>query len=250
MRSAWLTAVATVLAVAPTGAQQRTLAGRVSDVVTGAPLDAGEVLLKETGARDRLRPDGVFVLRAPLEAVTLIVRSVGYRSRTVAVPVHEDVILVALAPDPLEVGGIEVPGRATPGGAGNVAGDAITAVPAASVKEVLQGRVAGADVQRNSGAPGGDLQVRLRGITSILGSVAPLYVVDGVVVTDAAVGSGVSAVTGGADPLPGRLADLSLHDIERIDVLKGAAATTTYGPRGANGVVVITTKRGKRPDAR
>ncbi len=241
MRATWCVFIAALMGASPADAQVRTLAGRVSDAVTGEPLGAGEVLVKETGTRDRLRPDGVFVVRAPREAVTLVVRSVGYRSRSVPVAVHEDVMFVQLVPDPLKLDAANVEHRSAPG----VSGDAVSAVPASSVKEVLQGRVAGADVQRNSGAPGGDLQVRLRGISSILGSTTPLYVVDGVVVSDASVGSGVSAVTGGADPLPGRLADLNLLDIAQIDVLKGVAATTTYGPRAANGVIVITTKRGR-----
>lgn len=223
-------------------AQLRTLAGRVSDAVTGAPLSAGTVTVRETGATDELRPDGVFIVRAPLQRVELLVGAPGYRTATVTVPIQDDVVLVGLMPDAITIDAFLIEGR---GDGSAIGAEDLTRVPAANLKQALYGRVAGVDVQSNSGAPGENLQVRLRGITSILGSTAPLYVVDGIIVSDASIPSGVSAVTAGQDDLPGRLADLSLHDIERIEVLKGAAATVQYGSRGANGVIRITTKRGR-----
>jgi TonB-dependent SusC/RagA subfamily outer membrane receptor len=119
-------------------------------------------------------------------------------------------------------------------------------VPAASLEQGLQGKVPGADIQYNSGTPGGDLQLRLRGVTSILGSVAPLYVLDGTILSDASVPIGTATITGGDDFVPSRIADLNPNDIASIEILKGAAATTLYGSKGSNGVVVIKTKRGRR----
>jgi TonB-dependent SusC/RagA subfamily outer membrane receptor len=117
-------------------------------------------------------------------------------------------------------------------------------VPVENLKQVLQGRVPGAEVRQNSGLPGGDLELRLRGVTTVLGSSSPLYIVDGVIVSDAAIPAGAAGVIGGQEPVPGRVMDLNVLDIESIEVLKGAAATALYGSRGSNGVVVVTTKRG------
>jgi TonB-dependent SusC/RagA subfamily outer membrane receptor len=83
-------------------------------------------------------------------------------------------------------------------------------------------------------------------VTSILGSVQPLYVLDGVVLSNAVVPVSTSTVTGGEDFIPNRIADLNPNDVESIEILKGAAATTLYGSKGSNGVVVIKTKRGRR----
>jgi TonB-dependent SusC/RagA subfamily outer membrane receptor len=127
---------------------------------------------------------------------------------------------------------------------GQVTNEQLNRVPAENLKQALRGRIAGLDVWQNSGVPGGDVQLRMRGVTTILGSSSPLYVVDGVLVSDAAIPTGASGVIGGQEPVLGRVIDLNVIDIERIEVLKGAAATALYGSRGSNGVVVITTKRG------
>jgi TonB-dependent SusC/RagA subfamily outer membrane receptor len=112
--------------------------------------------------------------------------------------------------------------------------------------------VVGAAVFENSGTPGGGMQVQIRGATSILGQGDPLYVIDGVIVSNASVQGGLTAITrsGGStnssqDQTVNRLADLNPNDVENIEVLKSAAATAIYGSRATNGVVVITTKRGK-----
>ncbi len=136
-----------------------------------------------------------------------------------------------------------------------VNGEDLAEVSAQTLTEALQGRVAGANIQANSGAPGGGLQLRLRGISTINGRAEPLYVVDGIVVSDVAIPSGISAVTGSArgsngssyqDNQVNRIADLNLNDIQSVEVLKGASAAAIYGAKAANGVVIITTKRGRR----
>jgi TonB-linked SusC/RagA family outer membrane protein len=126
-------------------------------------------------------------------------------------------------------------------------------VPAQTVDQQLQGKVLGANIQRNDGAPGGGVQVRLRGVSSIYASAEPLFVVDGMIVSNAYIPSGIFAVTksnqGGnhstaQDLLVNRIADFNPEDIESIEVLKGAAAAAIYGGKASNGVVIITTKRG------
>lgn len=113
--------------------------------------------------------------------------------------------------------------------------------------QALQGKIAGAQITQNSGDPAGGITVRLRGAKSLLGSSEPLYVIDGVVsnngtvnITNANVGAGETSVIG-----QNRMADINPNDIETISVLSGAAAAAIYGSRASNGVVVITTKRGK-----
>lgn len=131
-------------------------------------------------------------------------------------------------------------------------------VPGESIEQHLMGKVAGADIQGYDGAPGGGFQVTLRGTGTFFGDATPLYVVDGVITSDVAVNSGLNVITGSGDNFsgiqegfathqdnaPNRIADLNPGDIERIEVLKGAAAAAMYGSRASNGVILITTRRG------
>jgi TonB-dependent SusC/RagA subfamily outer membrane receptor len=139
-----------------------------------------------------------------------------------------------------------------------VSADELTHVQAQTLEQSLQGKVAGADIQANSGAPGGGYQVRLRGISSIIGASDPLFVVDGVIISNAAIAGGQNSITkatsgaaGGTgiasnqDNPSNRLADLDPNDIESIEVLKGASASAIYGSKASQGVVLITTKRGR-----
>jgi TonB-linked SusC/RagA family outer membrane protein len=112
--------------------------------------------------------------------------------------------------------------------------------------------VAGAQIFENSGTPGGGMQIQIRGATSILGQGDPLYVIDGVMVSNQSINGGLAAISRSSgstastqDQTTNRLADLNPNDVESIEVLKSAAATAIYGSRATNGVVVITTKKGK-----
>ncbi|HVZ98205.1 MAG TPA: TonB-dependent receptor plug domain-containing protein, partial [Chitinophagaceae bacterium] len=127
--------------------------------------------------------------------------------------------------------------------------------PAQTFDEALEGKIPGAYINANSGAPGGGVSVKLRGVTSIYGTTQPLYVVDGVFVDNSTTSSGLNAVTNAAsggsptstqDNPSGRIADLNPEDIESIEILKGASAAAIYGSRAASGVVIITTKRGRQ----
>jgi TonB-dependent SusC/RagA subfamily outer membrane receptor len=236
------------VAVSAAEAQTRTVSGRVIDARTRRPVAVGSVSIKGAAIRDHLRPDGVFVLHVPLRDVTLIIQSRGYRRQTVTVSASQETVFVSLIPDIVEVEGVVVSenpadrtNRAT--STTTVRARDIDQVPAASIKQALQGKVAGADIQYNSGVPGADLQLTLRGVTTLLGATSPLYVVDGVIVSNASIASGVATVTGGQESLSGRISDLNPNDIERIEILKGAAASAMYGSKGANGVVIITTRR-------
>jgi TonB-dependent SusC/RagA subfamily outer membrane receptor len=232
--------------------QTRTVVGRVFDAITKEAVSAGEVVAKGMDARDQIRPDGVFVLHVLQGGdLEIRVRSIGYRQRTVRLSSDEETILIELEPDVLELEGVFVTGHGTQRrqhlatSQSHVSGDDLDNVPAATIVQALEGRVAGADIRQNSGTPGGDIQVRLRGVTTILGSARPLYVIDGVIFSSQSIGSGASAVTAGQIPPSSRVADLNPYDVQSVEVLKGAAATALYGSQGSNGVVIIKTKRGR-----
>jgi TonB-linked SusC/RagA family outer membrane protein len=129
----------------------------------------------------------------------------------------------------------------------------VNRAPSQSLEQALQGKVLGAQINMNSGAPGGGGQIQVRGVTSVLGNGQPLVVVDGVIFSNESYSSGANTVTGATSATPlastqdavvNRLADLNPQEIESIEILKSAAATALYGSRATNGVVVIRTKRG------
>ena len=129
----------------------------------------------------------------------------------------------------------------------------LTRAPTPTIESALQGKIPGATIQANSGAPGGGIQVNLRGVSTIIGDIEPLYVVDGIAVSDVAIPNGANAVTqaqAGGNPRNqdnpvNRIADINPEDIERIEVLKGGSAAAIYGSKATNGVIIITTKRGQ-----
>src|SRR5687768_2583790 len=248
---------------APASAQGRTITGSVRDSLTGAPIAGARIGL--LGGTMAVSPNaaGQFELPGvPAGEVTLQVRAVGYRRQDVRVPAGVSTVEVALGRDVFKIEEIVVTGQATgverrnlANAVATVSAEDIGAVPqmTASLEQVLQGKVAGVDIQSNGGAPGGGLQVRLRGVTSVNADAQPLYVVDGVVMSDVAIPSNQNAVTaaaGGSNPAltqdaqVNRIADLNPEDIESIEVLKGPSAAAIYGGRASNGVVIITTRRG------
>jgi TonB-linked SusC/RagA family outer membrane protein len=237
--------------------QTRALSGTVLDSVTSRPLAGASVMVKDTRLAVSVREDGRFSLpNAPDTQVILLVRMIGYRKQEITLHPGEGPITVRLAPDPFHLEEIVATGQAT-GIERRYAANAVSTVrasdledvPAASVEQLLYGKVAGADIQKNSGAPGGGLQVRLRGITSLNTPATPLYVVDGMIVSDIAIPSGLSNLTasggGDQDDPVNRIVDLNPDDIETIEILKGASASAIYGSKASNGVVLITTKHGR-----
>lgn len=256
-------ALATLLAVAPLGAQDRTISGTVTDSAAGQPLENVRVAVRGTALGTVTGANGRFVIAgAPSGAVTLTVRRIGYRAAEQEVAAGQNEVEIALVRDLLQLEEIVVTGQATAverrnlaNAVATVSGEEVARVSAQSVEHALQGRVPGAVISTNSGAPGGGTQVRLRGVTSINATAEPLYIVDGVVVSNVAIPSNQNAVTAAAsgsnpaltqDAQVNRIADLAPSDIENIEVLKGASASAIYGSRASNGVVIITTKRGMR----
>lgn len=239
-----------VVGASVAAAQTRTVVGRVFDATTKEAVTGGEVVVEGVDARDTIRPDGVFVLHVAPGELELLVRSTGYRRKTVRLSADQETVLVELERDVLELERLLVTGHGTQRrrhiatSQSHISGNDLDKVPATTLEQALEGKVAGANIRQNSDAPGGDIQVQLRGITTILGSATPLYVIDGVVFSSRSIESGAAAITGGQMPASSRLADLNPYDVESVEVLKGAAATALYGSRGSNGVVIIRTKRG------
>lgn len=241
--------------------RERPISGTVTDSTSGAPISGALVTVRGVRTGALTRENGTFVVTAPLGDVTLLVRSIGYRSKEVRVGANQSQVTIALARDVFRLEEIVVSGQATgverlrlANAVATVRASDLGSVPTASIEQQLQGKVAGADIQTNSGAPGGGAQIRLRGITSVNADAQPLYVVDGVIVSDVAIPSNqneVTAASGGSNPAltqdaqVNRIADLNPDDIESIEILKGASASAIYGGRASNGVVIITTHRGQ-----
>lgn len=240
-------------------AQQRELTGRVSDEA-GAPLPGAAVSVVGTTFGTLTDAAGNFRLVAPAGDLVLLIRNVGFKSRQISVPVGQTSVIVQLEPDVLALEELVVTGQATSVSRRNLANAVATVsarelerVPSETIEKMVQGKIAGAAIETNSGAPGGGVQVRMRGVSTINGQADPLYVVDGIIVSNAAIASNQNAITeasSGSNPsltqdaVVNRIVDLNPNDIESIEVLKGASAAAIYGSRAANGVVIITTKKG------
>ncbi|HSY82179.1 MAG TPA: TonB-dependent receptor plug domain-containing protein, partial [Gemmatimonadaceae bacterium] len=239
----------------------RRITGHVLDADGKAPIPAATVRVANSTFGAATSDSGTFALRAPDGPLSLTVRRIGYTSATVAVAADQNDVTISLTRDVLKLDAEVITGVATTISSKNSANDVavlnadqISSVPAPTIENALQGKIAGAVIQQNNGgAPGGGMQVQIRGITSINSVAEPLYVVDGVIVNNETVNSGANSITGAAnntiiqsnqDNSPNRIADLNPNDIESIEVLKGASAAAIYGGKAASGVIVITTKKG------
>ncbi|UCG85667.1 MAG: SusC/RagA family TonB-linked outer membrane protein [Gemmatimonadota bacterium] len=251
-----------VLGIADLAAQTRVVTGRVTDATTGEPLSDVEVMVSNTTIRTMTREDGTFSLGVPVGRVSILIRRIGYRRSLIDLPSSENTIEASLEADILQLEEVVVTGAATGIERRNLANSVETvsaeelaaAPPAATIEHSIQGKVAGANIQSNSGAPGGGVQVELRGVTSINATAQPLYVIDGVIVSDVAVSSNINAITaaaGGTNPSlaqdnqVNRIVDLNPSDIESIEILKGPSAAAIYGSQASSGVILIRTKRGR-----
>jgi TonB-dependent starch-binding outer membrane protein SusC len=249
-----------LLGVQPAVAQVRQITGRVTNSQDDQGLAGATVAVSGTAIVAETNNDGNFVVGAPDGDQTLVVRAIGFKRQQVSVPGSQASADVALEPDVFNLEEIVITGQATgverqnlPNAVATVSASELNRAPAPTLESALQGKIPGAYIQANSGAPGGGYQLNLRGVSTINASVDPLYVVDGIVVSNAAIPNGQNAVScaqcGGnprnQDNPVNRIADLNPQDIERIEVLKGGSAAAIYGSKATNGVVIITTKRGQ-----
>jgi TonB-linked SusC/RagA family outer membrane protein len=238
-------------------AQTREITGTVTMAGTGTPLADATVSVVGTTVATRTGPNGTFRLSAPTGAVTVAARAIGYLRATAEVAAGRDTVSFALERDVLHLEGVVVTGAATTverrsatTAVANVSGEELNRVAAPTISNALVGKVSGVNLQSNSGAPGGGIQMQIRGNNTILGSFDPLYVVDGVIYSNETIASGRGEISDAAfataeDDNVSRVADINPANIESIEILKGAAASSIYGSKAANGVVIIKTKRGQ-----
>ena len=249
-----------LLCVQVSAAQVRQISGRITNSQTEQGVPDATVAVLGTQIVAQADNEGRFALNAPDGSTNLMVRSIGYKRQQITVPPGQGTVNVALEPDVFKLEEIVITGQVTgveqrnlANAVSTVSAAELTRAPAPTIESALQGKIAGATIQANSGAPGGGLQVNLRGVSTIIGDLEPLYVIDGVAASDVAIPNGANAVTqaqaGGnprnQDNAVNRIADLNPEDIEKIEVLKGGSAAAIYGSKATNGVVFITTKRGQ-----
>jgi len=257
-------ALVTLVDVASVSAQQRQITGQVTSAATREAVAGVNVSVTGTAFAAVTNAEGRYAIAAPGSAVTLVFRRIGFKRKEAAVSAGQITADVQLEEDVFNLEAVVVTGQQTGISRANAATSStvvtaaeITSVPAPAVDRALQGRVPGAYIQQNSGAPGGGTQIQIRGSNTVIGSADPLFVVDGVIYSDASISSGLFTVTASGNPQStrndgekqddpvNRLTDLNPNDIASIDILRGAAASSIYGSKGVNGVVIITTNRGK-----
>jgi TonB-linked SusC/RagA family outer membrane protein len=211
-------------------AQTRTVKGRVVDE-TGAPASGVSVLQQGSAKGTKTDAQGNYSITVPSAVKSLIFTSVGFKKATASIG-SDDVLNVTITrtsttgDEVVVIGYQTVKRKDLTGSVSSVGAKQIKDIPVNSAAEALTGRLAGVQLTSTEGKPGSEVTIRVRGGGSITQDNTPLYIVDGSQVENA-------------------LAVLSPQDIENVDVLKDASATAIYGARGANGVVIITTKKGK-----
>ena len=217
---------------------QQTSKRHVSGLVTdesGLPVPGAAVVVQSNRTIGTVTdPDGTFSMMVPGDTKVLEINSLGYETALVTLTSAESYTVV-LKEDTQMLEGTVVVGYGTmkrrdlTGAVSHVKTEELTAYPVTDPVYALQGRVPGVVISQNTGSPEGDYSIRIRGVNSIKGSNDPLYIIDGI---------------------PSSTSAINTYDIESLEVLKDASATAIYGSRGANGVVLITTKKGKTGKAK
>jgi TonB-linked SusC/RagA family outer membrane protein len=223
-------------------AQSRTVTGIVTGQDDKQPIPGVSIRLKGTQTGSVTDGSGHYSINVPSAGGTLVFSFIGYTQQDV--PANGNVVNVTLIPNAKALSEVVVTGygtqtrTTTTGAIAQVGSRDLEDKPYTSVDQALQGRVAGLQSVGGSGQPGALQQIRIRGIGSITAGSDPLYVVDGIPINSG------DLTRGSVGTLSNALAGINPNDIESINVLKDAAAASIYGSRGANGVIVITTKSG------
>ena len=243
-------------------AQQVTVSGKVLDKISNETLAGVNVIIKGSTAGVITDADGNFSLVVDDPDGILIFSYIGYLTQEIPLSNVSSPFNVMMEEDVARLEEVVITGLASTVKRSNLA----NAVSTVSAKDLtgstnpqtldgaLYGKLTGANIVANSGAPGGGISMRLRGVTTINGSSEPLYIIDGVYIDNSAVSPGTNnaslsrtngEIADEQDNAANRIADLDPNDIESIEILKGASAAAIYGARANAGVVIITTKRGK-----
>jgi TonB-dependent starch-binding outer membrane protein SusC len=229
-------------------AQDKTVTGKVTAVEDGSALPGVSIVVKGTAKGATTDAEGNFKISVPANA-TLQASFVGFET-TEEVVGNRSIINFALNSDVKSLSEVIVTGygqqikRDLTGNIAKVKAEDIKNMPVTTVEQALQGKAAGVQINQGTGKLGQAIQIRVRGQSSVSASNEPLYVIDGIPVTqstNSTGGTNLSTEGGSTNPM----ADINPQDIESIEILKDASAGAIYGARAANGVVLITTKRGK-----
>ena len=239
---------------------QVSVTGTVTDAKSN-PLQGVSVKVRNSNIGTSTDVNGKFTISVPKVGASIEFTSVGFKTQTIQATDNGPISII-MADDVGRLDEVVVTGLATSVKRRNLANAVVSisskdltgTAPAQTLDAALNGKVPGALINANSGAPGGGISVKLRGVTSVFGNTQPLYVVDGVFINNSAISAGLNTVTGASsggsptsdqDNASSRVADLRAEDIENLEILKGASAAAIYGSKAAAGVVIITTKRGK-----
>ncbi len=236
-------APAHIAVVAPVAVADRAISGRVVDEANSA-LPGVSIVVKGTTRGAVTDADGRYKIDVPDAGATLVFSFVGYTAQEVVVG-SQTTLNLTLKADDKQLNEVVVIGYGTSrksdltGSVGSVKADQLLERPTASLNQGLAGRMPGVQVNTNSGRPGGRTTVRIRGFSSINSSNNPLYVVDG-----------VQLPVGNQNQFSNAIDFINPNDIVSVEVLKDASSTAIYGARGANGVILVTTKKGKSGEGR
>ncbi|WP_069660072.1 SusC/RagA family TonB-linked outer membrane protein [Arcticibacter eurypsychrophilus] len=239
-------------------AQDRTVTGTIKGKDDGLPLPGVSVRIKGTTVGTQTGSNGQYSIKVTKSSSILVFTYVGYTTQEVSVG-SKNVIDVSLGNDAKQLGevvitalGVSRERKSIGYAATTVGSEEINRASPGNLAQGLQGKVAGVDISNTSGSPGGSSKVVLRGFSSITGNNQPLYVVDGVPINNTRPGGAAPSGTAGdlsqSFDFGNGANDINPNDIESVNILKGAAATSLYGSRGSSGVILITTKRGKGGD--
>ena len=223
-------------------AQDRRITGKIVSAADNSPLPGVSVQVKGTAKGTSTDATGNYAVSVPNGKGILEIRSVGFDTQTITIG-NQSTINVALTENESALGEVVVVGYGTQkksnltGNVAQINAKSIENLPVLTVEQAIQGRAAGVFVESGNGKVGQGMKMRIRGASSVSAGNEPLYVIDGIPMTTNAVG------TSGSNPNP--MADINFNDVESIEILKDASAAAIYGARGSNGVVLLTTKRGK-----
>ena len=232
---------------------------RVTGTVVGSDAEGGlpgvTVMVKGTNSGTATEFDGSYTLTVPSSDAVLVFSYIGYRPQEVPVG-SQSVIDVTLQQDVNALDEVVVIGygtqvrREVTGSISSLDEESFSANANTNVDQMIQGKAAGVQVVQNSGEPGGGMSINIRGVGSINAGSSPLYVVDGLPINNSPAISQTGNETAATRSPRNPISFLNPEDIASIDILKDASATAIYGSRGANGVIIITTKQGSAGDLR
>lgn len=240
-----------LLSISYASAQQLNISGVVISSEDNEPLIGATVSVKGNPTKGVITDiNGQFQLSVETGTKLLVVSYVGMKTQEIRVPRKEKELKIVLIPETMDIDEVVVTGYGNfskssfTGSANTLRTDMLKEVPVMSVEQKLQGMTTGVQITSSSGQPGANQSIRIRGMGSFNASQEPLFVIDGVPVTSGSMSSGGPDAAYMNNSKTNIMSTLNPSDIENVTVIKDAAAASLYGSRAANGVILITTKKG------